>query len=112
MLGSLEGQPMYEGMFIRHRIRPIGGIPLIWTSEITHIREGEYFIDEQRAGPYALWHHEHHFVSLEPKVTLMRDILHYAMPLGILGNMAHFLFAERMINGIFEHRETVIHDLF
>jgi ligand-binding SRPBCC domain-containing protein len=112
MLTDLDGRQMYPGMFVKHRVRPIAGIPLLWTSEITHIREGQYFIDEQRSGPYALWHHEHHFEADGTQATIMKDILHYAMPFGVVGRIAHILFVERMIAQIFSHRETVIHDLF
>lgn len=112
MLTEMSGQKMYTGMFVSHRVRPIAGIPLIWTSEITHISEGSYFVDEQRSGPYALWHHEHHFRAESHSATVVHDILHYAMPLGIIGQMAHALFVEKMINGIFEHRELVIHGMF
>jgi ligand-binding SRPBCC domain-containing protein len=55
------GSHIYEGQIIEYTVKPILGIPLYWMTEITHVREGEYFIDEQRFGPYQLWHHEHYF---------------------------------------------------
>lgn len=98
---------MYEGQIIEHVVKPILGIPLKWTTEITTMKAPHYFIDHQLSGPYSVWHHQHHFEEVA-NGTKITDIVTYQMPLGPLGNIAHFLFAKKKIQGIFTHRDKVI----
>lgn len=102
---------MYPGLIISYRIQPFPGIRLTWVTEITHIRDRVYFVDEQRAGPYALWHHEH---ALEPVPggVQMRDIVSYAPPLGPIGALAHALFIRRQLDAIFAHRRFALEQIF
>ena len=102
---------MYEGLIIKYTIRPILGIPLTWISEIKTIREGIYFIDEQRQGPYKLWHHEHHFKEVEGGVE-MTDIISYSMPYGVIGKVARWLFVRRQLENIFDYRFKKVDELF
>ena len=102
---------MYPGMIITYKVSPVLGIKMDWMTEITHVKEGEYFVDEQRFGPYALWHHQHHFKEVEGGV-LMRDILNYAIPLGPLGQFANLVFVKGQIDKIFSFREKAIIELF
>ncbi|WP_242695937.1 SRPBCC family protein [Desertivirga brevis] len=85
---------MYEGLIITYKIKPMMNIPLDWCTEITHIKEKEFFVDEQRKGPYNIWHHEHHFKEQEGGV-LMTDILHYDIGKWIIGWLAGELFVHR-----------------
>jgi ligand-binding SRPBCC domain-containing protein len=96
-------EKMYEGMMISYKISPMLNIPLDWVTEITHIKENQFFVDEQRIGPYAIWHHEHHFKAVEGGV-LMTDILHYHVGLGPLGWIASKLFVDAKVQGIFDYR--------
>lgn len=98
---------MYEGLFISYQIAPLFGVPMRWVTEITHIDEGVMFVDEQRMGPYQLWHHEHWFREV-PGGVEMRDIVHYALPFGALGEVAHALLVGRQVRGIFDYRERVL----
>ena len=102
---------MYPGMFISYKVSPFLGIKLNWVTEITHVREKLFFVDEQRRGPYSIWHHEHHFREVEGGVE-MHDILHYQVPLGILGTLADHLFVKNKVLGIFSFREKRIRELF
>lgn len=102
---------MYRGMLISYRVSPFPCIPMLWVSEITHMVEKLYFIDEQRIGPYRLWHHEHHLKSAESGV-LITDIVHYSPPLGVLGSIANALFIRKKLNGIFEYRKNAMEQLF
>jgi len=111
ILSDLEGVDMYEGMIIQYTIAPLLNIPMNWVTEITHIKENAHFIDEQRFGPYAFWHHQHHFKAVEGG-TEMRDILHYKVPIPILGDIANALFVERMIEQIFVFREKAVRKYF
>jgi Uncharacterized conserved protein len=98
---------MYPGQMITYTVRPVLGIPLKWTTEITHVDKGRCFVDEQRTGPYTMWHHQHHFTPTQEGVV-MTDIIHYLLPFGPLGWMARKLFAEKQLNSIFDFRyETV-----
>lgn len=94
---------MYEGLFIEYRIRPLFNLPLKWITEITHVKEHEFFVDEQRVGPYKIWHHEHHFKAVAGGV-LMTDILHYDIGKSVFGSLAGELFVHRRVKLIFEYR--------
>src|SRR6476620_3532057 len=74
-----HGERMYAGQIIEYTVKPILGIPIYWMTEITHVEEGKYFIDEQKFGPYSLWHHQHHFIEVNGGVE-MTDIVHYKIP--------------------------------
>ena len=109
----VAGVEMYEGMIIQYRVSPFPGFSTDWVTEITQIKHHEHFIDDQRVGPFALWHHQHHFKELPGgKSTEMTDILHYQAPLGILGTIADKIFVNRQVKGIFEAREEAIKRLF
>lgn len=98
---------MYEGLIITYRVRPLAGIPVTWVTEITHISEGRYFVDEQRSGPYSMWHHRH-FIEPEGGGTVMTDIVTYRPPLGILGRIANTLFIRKKLKKIFDFREKAL----
>jgi ligand-binding SRPBCC domain-containing protein len=106
-----EDAVMYPGMIITYKITPLFGIKVNWMTEITHVKELEYFVDEQRSGPYALWHHQHHFKEVKGGV-LMTDKLNYAIPYGIIGQLANKLLVETQIKNIFAYREKAINNLF
>jgi ligand-binding SRPBCC domain-containing protein len=111
ILSDIEGVEMYEGMIIQYNIAPLLGIKMNWVTEITHIREKQYFIDEQRFGPYGFWHHQHWFEEKDGG-TLMKDILHYKVPYGIIGTIANALFVEKMVHQIFDFREETIEKIW
>ncbi len=98
---------MYEGMIITYRVRPLAGIPVTWVTEITHLREGSYFVDEQRSGPYTLWHHRH-FIEPEGEGTLMTDMVTYRPPFGFLGQIANAIAIRRKLIRIFAFREEAM----
>ena len=98
-------------MIITYKITPLLGIKLNWMTEITQVKFGEYFVDEQRSGPYALWHHEHHFTEIKGGVH-MTDIVHYALPFGIIGRLTNKILVRKEIEKIFAYREKAINDLF
>ena len=94
---------MYEGLLIHYRLKPMGNISINWCTEITHIKEKVYFVDEQRVGPYKIWHHEHHFKSVTGGV-LMTDILHYDIGKSVFGWLAGILFVHKKVSNIFKFR--------
>jgi hypothetical protein len=105
-------EKMYPGMMIRYRVRPLLGIPLTWVTEITHVDEGSYFVDEQRVGPYRIWHHEHHFRDLGEGRVEMRDRVTYEMHFGWLSEPVHALVVKRQLAGIFDYRVRAVNELF
>ncbi|MBM3433072.1 MAG: SRPBCC family protein [Bacteroidetes bacterium] len=102
---------MYAGQLIEYRVSPLLGIPMYWMTEITHVVEGKYFIDEQRFGPYTLWHHQHHFQEVAGGVE-MTDIVHYKVPFGLLGALADRLFVRQKLKQIFDYRYQAVAQLF
>ncbi|MBE7177887.1 MAG: SRPBCC family protein [Mucilaginibacter polytrichastri] len=102
---------MYPGMIITYVVSPVLGIKMNWMTEITHVKDREYFIDEQRFGPYALWHHQHHFKAIDGGVD-MTDILNYAIPYGPIGRVANLVLVEKKIREIFAYRKKAIEKRF
>ena len=103
--------PMYAGQLISYRIRVAPGIRLNWLTEIRQVREGVYFVDEQRRGPYRFWYHEHRFTPRDGGVE-MTDRVTYALPLGPLGDLVHLLWVRRQLTHIFDYRRTAVDRIF
>src|SRR6476660_3467466 len=110
IISTFHGKKIYAGQIIEYKVKPVFGIPLYWMTEITHVSDKKYFIDEQRFGPYSLWHHQHHFKQT-PDGVEMTDIVHYKIPFGFLGNIAQRLFVKKQLDGIFEYRLKVTDDV-
>jgi len=104
-------EKMYAGMIISYTVSPILGLKTTWVTEITHIVEKKYFIDEQRVGPYSLWHHQHIIEPIDNGV-LMTDIVSYKPPLGFIGAIANFLLIKNKLQDIFEYRTKAIEKRF
>jgi ligand-binding SRPBCC domain-containing protein len=102
---------MYAGMIISYKVSPVPGIKVTWVTEITHVKEKEYFVDEQRIGPYAMWHHEHKIEAIEGGV-LMTDIISYKPPFSFLGAIANSLFIKRQLQKIFDYRKIALEKRF
>jgi ligand-binding SRPBCC domain-containing protein len=102
---------MYAGQLITYTVSPVLGIPMGWVTEITHVDAPNYFVDNQRFGPYAMWHHKHFFKAVENGVE-MEDIVDYKLPLGFLGSIAHTLFVKNKLKQIFDYREKKLTELF
>ena len=102
---------VYEGLMIHYEVRPLLGINTGWVTEIKTVKEPVFFVDEQRSGPYKIWHHEHFFESVDGGV-MMTDIVSYKLPLGWLGKFAHFLFVKRKLEQVFSYRHKKVAELF
>lgn len=106
-----HGDTIYAGQVIEYTISPVFGIPLYWMTEITHVEHEKYFVDEQRYGPYSMWHHQHHFREVNGGVE-MTDIVHYKVPFWFFGDIANRLFVAKKLASIFEYRRMKISTLF
>jgi ligand-binding SRPBCC domain-containing protein len=102
---------MYAGQIIEYKVSPVLGIPIYWMTEITQVDDKKHFIDEQRFGPYSLWHHQHHFKEV-PGGVEMTDIVHYKLPFWFLGDIAHSLFVKKQLQHIFNYRFKKVEELF
>jgi ligand-binding SRPBCC domain-containing protein len=111
IISKHHGHKMYAGQLIEYEVKPVLGIPVYWMTEITQVKEKQYFIDEQRFGPYQLWHHQHHFKEINGGVEMI-DIVHYRNPLGFLGDIANSLFVQKQLKRIFEYRFTKVEEVF
>lgn len=103
---------MHAGLMIEYRVRPLFGIPMTWLTEITHVEEGRFFVDEQRVGPYRIWHHEHHFRELEAGRVEMLDRVTYQLPFGWLSEPMHALVVRSQLAQIFDFRVTAVDEIF
>ncbi|MBX7181794.1 MAG: SRPBCC family protein [Bacteroidia bacterium] len=108
---SVVPEKMYPGLIITYKIKPMLNIPLDWMTEITHIQAPNYFVDEQRMGPYHIWHHEHHFKEVQGG-TLMTDILHYDIGKSVFGWLAGKLFVDKKVREIFSYRYQALEKHF
>lgn len=111
IISDHHGGKMYPGQLIEYRVSPLLGIPIYWMTEITQVKDRAYFIDEQRSGPYRLWHHQHHFREI-PGGVEMTDIVHYRIPLGFIGRLANLFFVKKKLEGIFQYRFKKTEELF
>ncbi|MBD1394124.1 SRPBCC family protein [Mucilaginibacter glaciei] len=102
---------MYPGMIITYKITPLFGIKMSWMTEITHVEDHKYFVDEQRFGPYALWHHQHHFKEI-PGGVEMTDLLHYAIGYGVIGQIGNAVLVGKQVKKIFDYRVKAVDKLF
>ncbi|GEM53910.1 cell division inhibitor [Flavobacterium branchiophilum] len=108
---SGDDKPMFAGQIIQYIVTPIAGIPTKWVTEITQVDDKHYFVDEQRFGPYSLWHHKHFFKAI-PGGIEMEDIVDYKLPLGIVGQMIHPILVAPKLKEIFEFRKTTLTSMF
>lgn len=108
---KFNDEKMYPGMLITYKVSPLLGIQMDWCTEITHVIDKKYFVDEQRFGPYSMWHHQHHFKQVEGGIE-MTDIVNYAVPMGFLGRMMNSIMISNEIEKIFSYREKKIAELF
>ena len=108
---KLLSEKMYPGMIISYKVSPVLGIKMTWVTEITQVKEKEYFVDEQRVGPYSMWHHEHKIETIEGGV-LMTDIVSYKPPFGILGSIANSILIKNQLKEIFDFRTIAMEKMF
>ena len=104
-------RPMYPGQIIQYIVTPVLGIKTKWVTEITHVLDKHYFVDEQRFGPYALWHHKHFIKEIDGGVE-MEDIIDYKVPFGLLGQLIHPILVKPKLEEIFSYRTKKLEELF
>jgi ligand-binding SRPBCC domain-containing protein len=104
-------EKMYAGMMISYLVSPVLGIKTLWVTEITHVNELSYFVDEQRVGPYKMWHHQHLIQPIENGV-LMTDIVDYQPPLGFVGAIANHVVIRHKLEEIFSFRTGKLVEYF
>jgi ligand-binding SRPBCC domain-containing protein len=105
------GEKIYAGQVIEYTIKPVLGIALYWMTEITMVKDKIYFVDEQRFGPYGLWHHQHHFTIIEEGLQMI-DIVHYKIPFWFLGDLANAIFVRKQLHEIFTYRFKAVEQKF
>ncbi|HEU4497325.1 MAG TPA: SRPBCC family protein [Flavobacterium sp.] len=108
---SGDDREMFAGQIIHYKITPLFGLSMQWVTEITHVQDKKFFVDEQRFGPYAFWHHKHFLKEIEGGVE-MEDIVHYKVPMGILGQIVHPLIVRPKLEEIFSYRFKKLVELF
>ncbi|WP_396211221.1 cell division inhibitor [Flavobacterium sp.] len=108
---SGDDREMFPGQIIQYIVTPVLGIPMKWVTEITHVKDKKYFVDEQRFGPYDLWHHKHFLKEIAGGVE-MEDIVDYKVPMGIIGQLVHPFLVKPKLNEIFEFRRKKLIELF
>ena len=109
---DFDHKSMYSGQIIQYKVTPLLGISLSWMTEITQVKENSYFIDEQRFGPYAMWHHEHHFEATEDGKVKMTDIVNFKLPFGVFGDLLAGFYVKNKVKFIFESRFKILEEIF
>src|SRR5690606_11340053 len=108
---SGDDKDMFAGQIIHYHVSPLLGLKMEWVTEITHVEDKHFFVDEQRFGPYKFWHHKH-FLKEIPGGVEMEDIIHYKLPMGILGKMVQPFMVKPKLEEIFEYRKNKLIELF
>lgn len=103
---------VHAGLMIEYRVRPLLGIPVRWLTEITHVEQAKFFVDEQRVGPYRIWHHEHHFKALDSGRIEMTDRVTYVLPFSPISDLFHPFLVKPQLKKIFAFRENAMTRLF
>jgi ligand-binding SRPBCC domain-containing protein len=98
---------MYSGQIIAYKVSPLLGIKMNWVTEITHVEDRKYFVDEQRIGPYSMWHHKH-FLKEIKNGTEITDVVHYRLPIAIIANRFHAILVKPKLKEIFEYRTKAL----
>ena len=104
-------EKMHAGMIISYRLKALLGLPATWITEITHVDEPAFFVDEMRFGPYRFWQHQHRFARTAGGIV-MRDTVNYAMKFGLLGQMLHDMVIRTRLKEIFDYRKTTLESMF
>jgi ligand-binding SRPBCC domain-containing protein len=102
---------IYPGLMIRYTVSPLLRFPITWLTEITQVRKPEFFVDEQRVGPYRLWHHEHSFRAIDERQTEVQDLVHYVPPFGPFGTALDRLIIRRQLAAIFDFRASQLGEI-
>jgi ligand-binding SRPBCC domain-containing protein len=102
---------IYQGMIIQYHVKPVLGIKTLWVTEITQVSHQKYFVDEQRIGPYKIWHHQH-LLKENSEGVLMEDIISYQPPFGLIGSIANKLFIEKQLTAVFDYRTVAVEKIF
>lgn len=108
---SESPEKMYPGMIISYKVSPLLGLKMNWVTEITQVQNLAFFVDEQRIGPYKIWHHQHH-LEQNDRGVLMKDIVTYQPPFGFLGKIANGLIIKKQLNEIFDYRKMAVDAFF
>lgn len=111
VLSELKGVKMYQGQIIEYIVSPFKGVNTHWVTEITHVKDLEFFVDEQRMGPYKFWHHQHILKPVSGGVE-MTDIVHYKLPMGWLGLLINHWIVKRKLEHIFHYRMKILNEHF
>ena len=106
-----DDKKIFPGQIIQYNVTPLFGVPIKWVTEITHVINEKYFVDEQRFGPYSLWHHKHFIKEIKGGVE-MEDVVHYKLPFGILGQIVHPIIVKPKLDEIFNYRYNKLIELF
>lgn len=102
---------IYSGLIIQYTVKPLWNLRFNWVTEITAVEKNKYFIDEQRFGPYQFWHHEHFLFQNKNKV-IMKDLVLYAIPYGLVGEILHKLIIRKRLEYIFQFRKQKLDEIF
>lgn len=102
----------YPGQIITYKIGILPMVKSNWITEITHFEDQKFFVDEQRFGPYAMWHHEHHFEATEDGRVKMTDIVNFKLPLGVFGDLLAGFYVKNKVKFIFESRFKILEEIF
>ena len=108
---SGDDREMFAGQIIEYTITPLFGLKMSWVTEITHVQDKAFFVDEQRYGPYAFWHHKHFLKEIAGGVEV-EDIVHYKVPMGLLGRLVQPFLVKPRLEEIFAFRNKKLIELF
>jgi ligand-binding SRPBCC domain-containing protein len=101
----------YAGQILTYTLRPLFGISMTWTTEITHVSEPYFFVDEQRFGPYRFWHHQHFFREV-PGGVEVRDLVHYLLSHNQMAGLVNRFIVAPRLKKVFNYRTQALNGIF
>lgn len=111
VLNNLADEPVYNGMIIDYTVSPMWRIPLRWKTKILGVNFQKSFTDIQLKGPYKIWKHRHEFIPNKNGVLIV-DTIHYELPFGVIGELAHRILVKKRLNEIFAYRYKKVEEIF
>jgi uncharacterized protein (TIGR01777 family) len=103
-------EQIMSGTLIDYKLK-IHGVPIRWRTQIEKWSPPHMFSDSQMQGPYTRWHHSHTFEPIGHG-TLMKDHIHYRLPLGVVGRIFGLWLVKKDLSTIFTHRRKIIREEF
>ena len=88
----------------------VGPVPLRWVAVHRDYVKGRQFVDEQAAGPFSHWIHQHLFEPVGPAASRYTDRIEFAPPFGTVGAAAGMWLARPRAERMVAYRHAMLRE--